>query len=134
MERPSRFHFIRFTIPLSAFSESIRTLRSGILMSDVDTPPKVIHVTSSSPSEGKSTIAVSLAISAAGAGQKVVLVDADLRHPSTSRFFKMEQQRGLVDFLTGGAKLTDIFTVKVRQPSGYSCRREEPEPARSSRL
>src|SRR5207344_1028086 len=96
--------FYQIHYPLSAFSESIRTIRSGILMSDVDAPPKVIHVTSSSPSEGKSTIAVSLAISAAGAGQKVVLVDADLRHPSTSRFFKMEQKQGLVDFLTGGAK------------------------------
>jgi capsular exopolysaccharide synthesis family protein len=108
---PVPFYQIHF--PLSAFSESIRTLRSGILMSDVDTPPKVIHVTSSSPSEGKSTIAVSLAISAAGAGQKVVLVDADLRHPSTSRFFKIEQKQGLVDFLTGGAKLNDIFTAKA---------------------
>jgi polysaccharide biosynthesis transport protein len=108
---PVPFYQIHF--PLSAFSESIRTLRSGILMSDVDAPPKVIHVTSSSPSEGKSTIAVSLAISAASAGQKVVLVDADLRHPSTSRFFKLEQKQGLVDFLTGGAKLNDVFTVKA---------------------
>jgi polysaccharide biosynthesis transport protein len=78
----------------------------------VDTPPKVIHVTSSCPSEGKSTIAVSLAISAASAGQKVVLVDADLRHPSTSRFFKTEQKKGLVDLLTGGASFNEVLTLK----------------------
>jgi capsular exopolysaccharide synthesis family protein len=101
--------FYQIHYPLSAFSESIRTLRSGILMSDVDTPPKVIHITSSCPSEGKSTIAVSLAISAASTGQKVALVDADLRHPSTSRSFKIEQQRGLVDFLTGAVRLNDVM-------------------------
>jgi polysaccharide biosynthesis transport protein len=107
---PVPFYLVHY--PLSAFSESIRTLRSGILMSDVDTPPKVIHVTSSCPSEGKSTIAVSLAISAASAGQKVVLVDADLRHPSTSRFFKIEQKKGLVDLLTGGASFNEVLTLK----------------------
>src|SRR5262249_13073434 len=86
--------------PLSPFSEAMRTLRSGIHMLDVDQPPKVIHVTSSRPGEGKTTIAVSLAISAALSGLKVVLVDADTRHPSASRFFKLEQEKGLVDLLT----------------------------------
>ena len=81
----------------------MRTLRSGIHMSDVDQPPKVIHVTSARPGEGKTTIAVSLAISAAFAGLKVVLVDADLRHPAASRFFKLEKENGLVDLLTGAA-------------------------------
>ncbi len=69
-------------------------------MSDVDRPPKVIHVTSSRPGEGKTTIAVSLAISAMSSGLKVVLVDADLRHPSASRFFNLEKNKGLVDLLT----------------------------------
>ena len=80
--------------PLSAFSEAMRTLRSGIHMLDVDRPPKLIHVTSTRPGEGKTTIAMSLAISAALSGLKVVLVDADLRHPSVSRFFKLEQGKG----------------------------------------
>ena len=74
-------------------------------MSDVDQPPKVIHVTSARPGEGKTTIAMSLAISAASAGLKVVLVDADLRHPSASRFFKLEKERGLVDLLIGADDL-----------------------------
>ncbi|MGB8741503.1 MAG: polysaccharide biosynthesis tyrosine autokinase [Xanthobacteraceae bacterium] len=87
--------------PLSAFSESMRTLRSGIHMSDVDQPPRVIQVTSALPGEGKTTIAISLAISAAFAGLKVALVDADLRHPAASRFFKLEKENGLVDLLTG---------------------------------
>src|ERR1700730_9320709 len=104
--------FYQIHYPLSAFSESIRTLRSGILMSDVDRPPKVIQVTSTSPGEGKSTIAVSLAISAASAGQKVALVDADLRHPSTSHFFKLDQKTGLVDLLTGAAAIGVVIAFK----------------------
>lgn len=95
--------------PLSPFSEALRTLRSSIHMSDVDQPPKVIHITSARPGEGKTTIAVSLAISAALAGQKVVLVDADLRHPATSRFFKLEQQKGLVDLLIGSTSADKVL-------------------------
>ena len=104
--------FYQIHHPLSVFSESMRTLRSGILMSDVDRPPKIIQVTSTVPGEGKSTIAVSLAISAASAGKKVVLIDADLRHPSTSRVFRTEQKQGLVDLLTGGATMDDVITFK----------------------
>ncbi len=96
--------------PLSPFSEAMRTLRSSVHMSDVDQPPKVIHVTSSCPGEGKTTIAVSLAISAALAGLKVVLVDADLRRPTASRLFKLEQEKGLVDLLIDDATVDNVLT------------------------
>jgi capsular exopolysaccharide synthesis family protein len=102
--------FYQMHYPLSPYSEALRTLRSGIHMSDVDQPPKVIHVTSALPSEGKTTIAVSLAISAASAGLKVVLVDADLRHPAASRIFKLEEEQGLVDLLIGAATADDVST------------------------
>jgi exopolysaccharide transport family protein len=95
--------------PLSPYSEAIRTLRSGIHMSDVDRPPKVVHVTSSRPGEGKTTVAMSLAISAAFSGLKVVLVDADLRHPSLSHFFKLQQAKGLVDLLVGAATYESVL-------------------------
>lgn len=95
--------FYQIHYPFSPFSEAVRTLRSSIHMSDVDQPPKVVHVTSARPGEGKTTIALSLAISAASAGLKVVFVDADLRHPAATRFFKLEQEKGLVDVLMGGA-------------------------------
>jgi polysaccharide biosynthesis transport protein len=84
-------------------------LRSSIHMSDVDQPPRVIHVTSALPGEGKTTIALSLAISAASAGLKVVLVDADLRHPAASRFFKLEKENGLVDLLTGAGNADNVL-------------------------
>jgi polysaccharide biosynthesis transport protein len=109
--------------PLSPFSEAVRTLRSSIHMSDVDQPPKVIQVTSARPGEGKTTIAMSLAISAALAGLKVVFVDADLRHPAGSRLLKLEKEEGLVDLLIGATTLdkvsifhTDINLMVI--PSG----------------
>src|SRR5262245_27307883 len=104
---PIVFYHVHY--PLSLFSEAIRTLRSGIHMSDVDRPPKVIQITSSRPGEGKTTIAISLAISAATGGLKVALVDADLRHPSASRFFKLEQEKGLVDLLVGATTFEKVL-------------------------
>ena len=103
--------FYQIHHPLSPFSESMRTLRSSIHMSDVDHPPRVIQVTSALPGEGKTTIAVSLAISAAVAGLKVALVDADLRHPATSRFFKLDKENGLVDLLTGVGSTENALRV-----------------------
>jgi polysaccharide biosynthesis transport protein len=95
--------------PLSPFSEAMRTLRSSIHMSDVDQPPKVIHVTSARPGEGKTTIAMNLAISAAFAGLKVVLIDADLRRPTASQLLKLEKEKGLVDLLIGATTIDDVL-------------------------
>jgi succinoglycan biosynthesis transport protein ExoP len=107
--KSTSFAFYQINFPFSHFSESMRTLRSSIHMSDVDQPPKVIHVTSARPGEGKTTIAANLAISAASAGLKVALVDADLRHPATSRLFKLEQEKGLVDLLIGNTTVDDVL-------------------------
>jgi capsular exopolysaccharide synthesis family protein len=85
--------------PLSRLGEAIRTLRVGIQMSDVDNLPKVIQLTSTMPDEGKTTIALCLALSAASSGSKVLFIDADLRHPSASRFFGIQREPGLVDIL-----------------------------------
>jgi capsular exopolysaccharide synthesis family protein len=97
-------------MPLSRFSESIRALRSGIRMTDVDRPPKVILVTSTLPNEGKTTVALSLAVSASAAGLKVLFVDGDLRHTSASRFFGLVKHSGLVDVLLGSVETKDAIT------------------------
>jgi exopolysaccharide transport family protein len=98
-----------FRKPLSRYAESIRAIRMGVQMSDVDHPARVVMVTSTVPREGKSTVCMSLAFSAMKANQRVALIDADLRHPSTSEFFRLEKQPGLVDFLTGGIAIEQML-------------------------
>jgi len=96
--------------PLSRYAELVRSIRVGIQMADVDDPAKVILIASSVPTEGKSTLARSLAFSAAKAGQRVMLLDCDLRHPSLSKYFGLDAKAGLVDFLTASVAFEDAIS------------------------
>jgi len=88
--------------PQSRFGESIRSARMMTQMSKDDCPPRLILVTSSISAEGKTTIAVSLAFSAATASkQRVLMIDCDLRAQSVSRQFNLLEKPGLTNYLTG---------------------------------
>jgi capsular exopolysaccharide synthesis family protein len=96
--------------PMSYLSEAFRSLRGAVQMSDVDHPPKVLQITSTIPSEGKTTIALALAASWAQAGLKILLLEADLRHPSASHFLNVAANcPGVVEYLTGTAELADTI-------------------------
>ena len=101
--------------PLSPYSESIRTIHTNLMLSDVDARPRVVLVTSSLPGEGKSTVAISLAQMAARYGQKVVLIDGDLRRPAVHRLVKLPTKPGLVDWLLNRCSFDEIVQ---RQASG----------------
>jgi capsular exopolysaccharide synthesis family protein len=78
--------------PKSSVAEAYRSMRSSLLLSSIDNPPRVIVVTSSFPAEGKTTTALNLAIVLAQRGERVLLVDADLRRGSLHRVFRMTDQ------------------------------------------
>lgn len=85
----------------SSFSENIRTIRTSVLLNDIDTSKKIILVTSSVPEEGKSIVAVNLAL-ALGQIKKTLLIDTDMRKPSIDRVFGMKKNEpGLTHYIAG---------------------------------
>jgi capsular exopolysaccharide synthesis family protein len=87
--------------PLSAYTEAIRSIHTNLMLADVDHRPRVVLVTSALPGEGKSTMAMSLAQTVARSGQRVVVVDGDLRRPSLHRLAGIAQKPGLIEWLLG---------------------------------
>jgi capsular exopolysaccharide synthesis family protein len=89
---PTAFHvqqLIALNNSKSVAAEAYRGLRSSLLLSSIDKPPRVIVVTSAFPGEGKTTTAVNCAIVLAQRGERVLLVDADLRRGSLDRVFDL---------------------------------------------
>lgn len=82
--------------PASAFSESLRTLHTGVLLSSADTAPKSVLITSSVPNEGKTTIALSMARLLARSGRRVLLLDGDLRRNRVANLLDLSGDAGLV--------------------------------------
>ena len=92
-----------------SFSESVRTIRTGVVLSGIDNPHKVMVVTSSIPGEGKSTVSVNLAF-ALGQMEKVLLIDADMRRPTLAKNFEFPVGTpGLANLIAGTAKLEDCI-------------------------
>lgn len=97
--------------PNSPVAEAYRSLRSHFQFSRGETNTKVVLVTSSSAQEGKSYNSVNLALSLAQTGDRVLLIDADLRKPVLHRIFGIDREPGLTDYLWGNCELKD--TIKT---------------------
>jgi capsular exopolysaccharide synthesis family protein len=90
-------------------AESFRQIRTNLQFANVNSQSKSMLVTSSLPSEGKSTTATNMAIAMAQAGQRVVLIDADLRRPTVSGYLGLEGSAGLTTVLVGAADLESLL-------------------------
>lgn len=102
----------------STSAEAYRNLRSSLLLSSIDTPPRVIVVTSAFPEEGKTTTAVNCAIVLAQRGDKVLLVDADLRRGSLGAVFGLPMRGvGLTTVLANPAAHHEIAVPLPELPS-----------------
>jgi capsular exopolysaccharide synthesis family protein len=89
------------TAPRSEFTENYNALRTTLLLSAADLPPRHILISSSVAGEGKTTTATNLALTMAKAGSRVLLIDADLRKPTLHKVFKLHNQVGLSSYLAG---------------------------------
>ena len=99
--------------PNSGLVEAINSLKFGLALSDPDHPVQAIQVTSSLPEEGKTTLAIALARVMAASGQKVVLIDGDLRRSSIGKKLNMpEKHKGLSDLVMAGDEPLAEFLLR----------------------
>lgn len=96
------------TAPPAGFAEAFRNIRTNVIFSSTHSGMQIIAVTSTLPSEGKTVVATNLATSIAEAGQRVLLIDADLRRPRVHQVFGLPQEPGLSNLLIGAAKASDV--------------------------
>jgi polysaccharide biosynthesis transport protein len=95
--------------PLSAYAEAVRGIHTNLMLADVDQRPRVVLVTSALPGEGKSTMAMSLAQMVARYGQRVIVIDGDLRRPAVHRLAGVAHKPGLIEWLINRNALEEVI-------------------------
>jgi len=129
LKKGSDYPLLSAGVPAN-FSEAFRAVRTNVLFSTAEEGARSIVVTSTGPGEGKSLVASNLAVSLAQAGQRVLLIDADMRKPKAHEIFKGQQEPGLSNVMVGTAKASEA----VRRAPGtglwvLSAGRVPPNPA-----
>lgn len=118
--------------PKTRLAEAYRGLRTAVFFSARGAGHQVIQVTSPNMADGKSTLISNLAISIAQSGKKVLLIDADLRRPRLAKLFNINNEKGLVDILTGEASINDM--VQKSDAPGLSVLVSGKRPANPAEL
>jgi len=118
----------------SPIAESYRHLRTSLLLSSAGTPPRTILVTSSQPSEGKTTTAINTAFILAQTGVQVLIVDCDLRRPRLHAHFNMPNARGLTNALSGDASEIDNLIQTCEQSPNLKVLTSGPMPPNPAEL
>ncbi|MFP3123355.1 CpsD/CapB family tyrosine-protein kinase [Ectobacillus funiculus] len=110
---------VTYNAPNSKISEQYRVIRTNLQFTSANRKKRTIVITSPNLGEGKSTTTTNLAVSIAQQGEKVLIIDADLRNPAIHTIFKLENTIGLTSILIGQATLdgavnqTEIGRVDV---------------------
>lgn len=99
--------------PLSGIAEAARSVRTNLMFMNPDKPYKKILVTSAAPGEGKTTVACSIAIAFAQGGQRVCILDCDLRRPRIHRIFGRVGDVGITNLLMGDATIDDVVKPTI---------------------
>jgi polysaccharide biosynthesis transport protein len=95
----------------SSLAEAYKHLRTSILLSTAEQPPQTLLVTSSFPSEGKTSTSINTAISLSQTGAKVLIVDADMRRPQLREVFDLEHRGGLSAILSSKMSESEILSM-----------------------
>jgi capsular exopolysaccharide synthesis family protein len=103
--------------PESSTAESLRSLRTGLILSGVGHKLKVLAISSALPGEGKSYLVYNLGIAFAATGQKVLIIDADLRRSRQHSLFRVAREDGLADVLAGLKSLGDTVVPHPAEPN-----------------
>ena len=123
-------HLITHTDVESSGAEAFRMLRTALAFAGAEHPLHTIAVTSPGPSEGKSTVSVNLASVLAQAGSRVLLIDADLRHPMLHTVFKHKKKPGLSDLIISSSSPEEaIFASGLDGLFCLPCGTIPPSPA-----
>jgi len=109
--RATQPHQLAVSKPGSVYGEAVRTLRTALLLSDSERPPRTVLVTSSIPNEGKTSTALSIACQSAKSGQRCIILDCDLRQSSVHKYFGVPNKIGLADYLVDKARLEEVIEI-----------------------
>jgi capsular exopolysaccharide synthesis family protein len=101
----------------SPVAEAYRHLRTSLLLSSAGQPPKTILVTSSQPSEGKTTTVVNIATMLAQTGADVLVLDCDLRRPRVHAHFGLPNTRGVTNYLSGDSNVSELVQTYDKLPN-----------------
>ena len=116
-DRRSFYRLVALLYPRSLTAEAYRTLRTNLEFAAVDKPMRSVLVASSVPREGKTVTSSNLAIVMAQAGQRVLLIDCDLRSPGVTEIFNLPNVRGFTDLIRSPSMDSSTIVLATEQPN-----------------